>query len=78
LPELTWQAATRQLKALGIRKHHFTYLEERDTFVFSCAVPARDNPQNVQSFEFEADEPLLAVRGVLQQIEQSRAGRARE
>jgi hypothetical protein len=75
LSQLTWQAATQQLKALGIQKHHFTYIEERDTFLFTCSLAPRGKAGAARRFEAEADEPLLAVRDVLQQIEQARAGR---
>lgn len=73
--EFTWQTATQQLKRWGIRKHYFTYVEDRDTFLFSCSLTPTDNPAISQRFEAEHDEPLLAVREVLLQIDQWQAQR---
>jgi hypothetical protein len=78
LTELTLESGMRRLKDLGVRKHYFTYLEDQHSFVINCALPGESAGAPAR-FEAEADEPLLALVDVLQQIEswQSEANSSR-
>ncbi len=69
--ELTWQAATKRLRALGVgkSKQYFTYLEDSNSFLFSCTAIHKQDGKQPQRFEAEAEEPLLAVSQVLEQLE---------
>lgn len=67
--EITWSDAVKRLRELGVKKHYFTYLEETDTFLFTCSVTAPGNPRTLERFEAEAEEPLLAVHDVLRQLQ---------
>lgn len=69
--DLTWQTATKRLRALGVgkSKQHFTYIEDRNVFLFTCSAVRLNDPAKTKRFEAEADEPLLAVRQVLQELE---------
>ena len=71
IDELTWQVATRRLRALGVgkSKQYFTYLEDRDVFLFTCTAMHRQDSEKTQRFQAEADDPLLAVRQVLEKLE---------
>ena len=69
--ELTWQDATKRLRALGVAKskQYFTYLEDSNSFLFTCsAIHAKDSKKTLR-FEAEAEEPLLAVSQVLEKLE---------
>ena len=72
IDELTWQVATKRLRALGVgsSKQYFTYLEASNSFLFSCTATHAKNAKKLQRFEAEAEEPLLAVSQVLQQLEE--------
>lgn len=69
--DLTWQVATKRLRAMGVgkSKQHFTYIEDRDVFLFTCSAVRLNDPTKTKRFEAEADEPLLAVRQVLEELE---------
>lgn len=69
--ELTWQAATKQLRALGVgkSKQYFTYLEDSNSFLFTCSAIHAKDPKKTLRFEAEAEEPLLAVSQVLEKLE---------
>lgn len=69
--ELTWQSATKRLRKLGVgaRKQYFTYLEEGNRFQFTCYAVGLDSSKPSKKFQAEADEPLLAVRQVLDDLE---------
>ena len=66
---VSWQEAVQRLKVLGIRKHHFEYIESRNTFLFTCSLTPSDQPTVTQRFDAEAAEPLAAVGEVLAQID---------
>lgn len=70
--ELTWQTATKRLRALGVgkSKQHFTYIEDRNLFLFTCTAIHREDSARTQRFQAEAEEPLLAVRQVLEKLEE--------
>ena len=68
--QMTWQSAAGRLQELGIRKHYFTYVPDRQVFSFSCTMEDESRPQAPHRFEAEAPEPLLAVRDVLLQIDE--------
>lgn len=69
--DLTWQTATKRLRAMGVgkSKQHFTYIEDRNVFLFTCTAIRLNDATKTRRFEAEADEPLLAVREVLQELE---------
>lgn len=58
------------LKAAGMvpESHHFVYVEESDTFLFTCRA-SRGGNSPPQKFEEEANEPLLAVYKVLKRVQ---------
>lgn len=64
--EFTWRVAARQLRTLGVQKYHFTYLEGQDAFLFTCYLGSAGDAQR---YEAQAEEPLLAVRDVLRQLQ---------
>ena len=70
----TWDQAVQRLKGLGIQKYHLESLPDDGGFSFRCSYTAPDNPRVTRRFESEAPEPLAAVRIVLEQIEDWRAG----
>lgn len=70
----TWDQAVQRLKGLGIQKYHLESLPDDGGFSFRCSYTAQDNPRVTRRFESEAPEPLAAVRIVLEQIEDWRAG----
>ncbi len=69
--ELTWQSATKRLRSLGVgkSKQHFTYVEDRNLFLFTCTATHLDDSTKSKSFQAEAEEPLLAVRQVLERLQ---------
>ncbi|MDB5340578.1 MAG: hypothetical protein JWN70_6197 [Planctomycetaceae bacterium] len=69
--ELTWQDATKRLRALGVgkSKQFFTYLEDSNSFLFTCSAIHAKDPKKTLRFEAEAEEPLLAVSQVLEKLE---------
>jgi hypothetical protein len=81
IDELTWQAATKKLRALGVgkSKQYFTYVEDRNLFLFTCSAIHSQDSKRTQRFEAEAEEPLLAVRQVLEKLEtwQASSGKSR-
>ena len=66
----TWQAATRRLNELGIRRFRLEPGRRANEFLFSCFLTPSDNPRVTQRFEAEANEPLRAVQKVLAQIDE--------
>lgn len=64
--EFTWREAIPKLRNYGVTKHYFTYLEDQETFAFTCYIGS-------ERVEAEAPEPLLAVRDVLQQLREQAA-----
>lgn len=69
--ELTWQEATKRLRALGVgkSKQYFTYLEDSNSFLFTCSAIHMKDAKKTLRFEAEAEEPLLAVSQVLDKLE---------
>lgn len=67
--EFTFLTAVERLKSLGIRKYR---LEPGDagTFLFVCSVNDPANARITRRFEAEANDPLLAVAEVLEQVQQ--------
>lgn len=74
-PQLTWRDAVQKLNALEIRNFRLEPGQQPLQFLFSCSYTPRDNPRVSRRFEAEADEPLLAVEHVLEQIDTWRAAR---
>lgn len=70
LEVITWRSATQRLRSLGVAsgKQYFTYLEDVNRFQFTCSATHKKNPSQMQRFKAEADDPLLAVRMVLEQV----------
>lgn len=71
IDHLTWQIATKRLRALGVgkSKQHFTYLEDKNLFLFTCNASHLDDAARTRTFQAEAEEPLLAVRQVLEKLQ---------
>lgn len=71
IDELTWQEATKRLRALGVgkSKQYFTYLEDSNSFLFTCSAIHMKDAKKTLRFEAEAEEPLLAVSQVLDKLE---------
>ena len=72
---LTWQAAAKRLKQVGVKRYRLQSLPDEEGFLFSCSVVHPDNPRVAHRFEADADEPLLAVHKVLEQIQDWQAQR---
>lgn len=81
IEELTWQSATKRLRALGVgkNKQYFTYVEDRDLFLFNCTAVHCEDANRSKPFQAEAKDPLLAVQQVLEKLEswQASAGSGR-
>ena len=71
--QLTWDAAIRRLKSLGIQKYRLESVPGQDSFMFSCTVYPANNSRMTRRFEAEAEEPLLAVQKVLDQVDEWRS-----
>ncbi len=72
---LTWKRAAQRLQELGIHKYRLERIPQKQRFVFTCAVTAPGDGRVSRRFEAEADEPLLAVQSVLDQIDEWQAAR---
>lgn len=68
-PILTWRQASAKLNDLGVTNYHLERGATEGTFLFVCMFSPGDSPQVVHRFEAEADDPLIAVNQVLQQID---------
>lgn len=66
---LTWRQASAKLNDLGVKNYHLERGVSEGTFLFVCMFSPGDSPQVVHRFEAEADDPLIAVNQVLQQID---------
>lgn len=66
---LTWRQASAKLNDLGVKNYHLERGVTEGTFLFVCMFSPGDSPQVVHRFEAEADDPLIAVNQVLQQID---------
>lgn len=71
----TWKMAQQRLHELGIRNYHLESLTGQGRFLFSCSVRPAESPHVIRRFEAEADEPLLAVQKVLEEIDDWRRQR---
>jgi len=73
---LSWQDVQQRLDALGVRHFQLVPNKNDGKFLFRCMykdpAPRR---MIVRLFEAEADEPLVAIEEVLQQIEEWKSGR---
>lgn len=74
-PSITWPAAVRRLKELGIRDYRLLPSESSDDFHFCCFYAPTGDPRITRRFEAEASDPLRAVEMVLAQVEASRPER---
>ncbi|SFI27657.1 hypothetical protein [Planctomicrobium piriforme] len=68
-PFLSWRHASLRLTELGIKNYHLERGATEGTFLFVCVFSPGDAPQVTHRFESEADDPLLAVNQVLQQVD---------
>jgi len=66
---LTWRQASLRLSEMGITKYHLERGAAEGSFLFVCMFSPGDAPHIVHRFESEADDPLVAVNQVLQQID---------
>ncbi len=64
----TLRDAQKRLNELGIRNFKIESLPDF-RFRFTCSLTGPDNPQVTRRFVAEADEPTMAVRKALQQVE---------
>lgn len=72
---LTWRSAVRRLNALGIRHFQLEPGQSDNSFHFRCTYTPPATPRVTHRFEAEADEPLEAVRNVLDQVDHWRKHR---
>jgi hypothetical protein len=68
--QFTWKTAARRLNDLGIRRYRLESLAGQDRFLFTCSVTPSSSLRVTRRFEAEADEPLLAVQKVLEEIDE--------
>ena len=66
----TMQDASDRLKQLGIARYRLESLPQNGRYLFTCSFTPDDNPRVTRRFEAEGDEPLLAVKRVLKQVEE--------
>ena len=66
---LTWDTARARLKALGITHFYLQPDPNGKLYHFRCAYNPGGNTRINRLFEAEAEEPLEAVRKVLNQVE---------
>ncbi len=66
---LTWRQASQRLSDLGVTNFHLERGDKEGTFLFVCLYSPGDAPQVTHRFESQADDPLLAVNQVLQQVD---------
>ena len=74
-PELTWQAAIRQLNDLEIRNYRLQPGLGEKQVLFICSYTPSHTPSISYRFEAEADDPLKAVEKVLAQVTEWRQRR---
>jgi hypothetical protein len=68
-PLLNWREASLRLHDLGIRDYHLERGASESSFLFVCIFSPGDSPQVIHRFESEADDPLVAVNHVLNQVD---------
>ncbi|WP_437192566.1 hypothetical protein [Planctomicrobium sp. SH527] len=66
---LTWRQASQRLSDLGVTNFHLERGDKEGTFLFVCLYSPGDAPQVTHRFEAQADDPLMAVNQVLQQVD---------
>jgi hypothetical protein len=74
-PTLNWREASLRLHDLGIRDYHLERGASESSFLFVCVFSPGDAPQVVHRFEAEAEDPLVAVNQVLNQVDGWMRGR---
>ncbi|WP_437228399.1 hypothetical protein SH661x_000890 [Planctomicrobium sp. SH661] len=68
-PLLTWRQASLRLTELGVKNYHLERGATEGSFLFVCIFSPADAPHIVHRFESEAEDPLMAVNQVLQQVD---------
>jgi hypothetical protein len=68
-PFLSWRQASLRLTELGIKNYHLERGATDGSFLFVCVFTPGDAPQVTHRFEAEAEDPLMAVNQVLQQLD---------
>ncbi|MEZ6058065.1 MAG: hypothetical protein R3C01_15300 [Planctomycetaceae bacterium] len=68
-PNIGWQEASRKLNELGIEHYRIEAGSTLGSFVFICQFSPGDDPQVIQRFEAERNDPLQAVAEAIRQIE---------
>jgi len=66
---VSWREASRRLAEMGIEHYHLERGVSEHSFLFVCRFSPGDAPHVTHQFEAEAEEPLVAVNQVLQQID---------
>lgn len=69
-PQITWNEAVRRLNELGIHDFRLEPGRQFGEFYFACEFAPDRDVRITRRFEAEAQEPLLAVEAVLQQIDE--------
>lgn len=69
--ELTLKNLFDRLQAVGMtpESHYFTYLEDSDSFLFTCTANRPGSTTTAKKFEEEAADPMLAVLKVLKRVQ---------
>ena len=73
ISEYTWRQVRDELRNHAVVDHHFVLLEDENLFGASCTV---ETAAGEREFYAEAEEPLLAIRAVLQKIDEDARRRA--
>ena len=66
----SWRQASLRLTELGISQFHLESGSAPGSFLFVCVYSPGDAPHVTHRFEAEAEEPLLAVNRVIQQVDE--------
>jgi hypothetical protein len=66
---LSYEEAQARLTARGVTWQRLETWGEQGDWRFSCSIPNRQNPYISRTYEAEAHDPLAAIHGVLNQLE---------
>ena len=68
---MTLKTMFDRLQTYGMtpESHYFTYLEDSESFLFTCTATRPGSSATPQKFEEEAADPMLAVLKVLKRMQ---------
>ncbi|HXG08996.1 MAG TPA: hypothetical protein VNK04_04340 [Gemmataceae bacterium] len=69
---LTYEQAQTLLQARGVTWQRLEAGPEPGEWKFSCSIPNRQNPQIRRFYEAKAQDPITAIRAVLEQMDRER------